>query len=128
LARHAMNAFPEDADEVLDLLKQHVPELVSGVVVVRGMARERGKRTVIAVSSNDPNTSAIRTFTRDQRAKRAAEGLRRADVETVVWDDPTEQVVRLGPTSELRIRRQISRPPEGSILALLSGTTPSNGS
>ena len=40
------------------LLEQEVPELISGKVVIRAIAREAGRRTKVAVESRDPDIDA----------------------------------------------------------------------
>lgn len=50
------------SDKFLEkLLERYVPELQSGTVVIRGLAREAGKRTKIFVESKDPNVDPVGT-------------------------------------------------------------------
>ncbi len=48
-----------DGRMVQELFRLEIPEVQSGVVEVKGIAREAGGRTKISVSSNDPNIDPI---------------------------------------------------------------------
>jgi len=54
-----MNTDQPEAREVRKLFEDRVPSIKSGVVVVRGIVREPGSRTILAVSSTDPATDAV---------------------------------------------------------------------
>ena len=47
------------ANFVKKLFELEVPEIQSGVVEIKSIAREAGKRTKIAIASNDPNVDAL---------------------------------------------------------------------
>ncbi len=48
-----------DPNFVVGLFKMEVPEIQDGTVVIKGIAREPGERTKIAVLSNDPAVDAV---------------------------------------------------------------------
>ncbi|MFZ2664026.1 MAG: transcription termination factor NusA [Patescibacteria group bacterium] len=48
-----------DPKFVIELFKQEVPEIASGVVVIEAIAREAGSRTKMAVSSNDEKVDPV---------------------------------------------------------------------
>ena len=50
------------AEFVEDLFRQEVPELENGTVEIRGIAREAGRRTKIAVMSTVPGVDPVGTF------------------------------------------------------------------
>ena len=56
-----MNTDSPEAQEVRKLFENRAPAIKSGVVVVRGIVREPGSRTILAVSSTDPATDAVGT-------------------------------------------------------------------
>jgi N utilization substance protein A len=57
--RQTMNSHPEDIDEVRRLFHEHVPEVASGLVEIRGLVRHPGNRSILAVSSKDPAVDPI---------------------------------------------------------------------
>ena len=48
-----------DKHFVIRLLEQYVPEIKEGIIEIKGLARESGERTKIALYSNDPSVEAI---------------------------------------------------------------------
>ena len=70
---HCMSA-PHPAEEVRRLLFQHVPEIASGVIELKGIARKPGFHTIIAVHSPEPTVDPVGTCV----------GLRGIRVKTIV--------------------------------------------
>ena len=48
-----------DPEVVWRSLRKHVPEVTTGRIRILGLAREPGKRSVIAVASNDPRVDSV---------------------------------------------------------------------
>ncbi len=73
------------------LFELEVPEILSGVVEIRAMAREPGHRTKVAVSSNDPNVDAVGACvgTRGSRVRMIINELHGERIDVVPYsDDP----------------------------------------
>ena len=96
-------------DFVRKLLELEVPELLDNTIEIRGIAREPGNRTKIAVSSNAPNVDAKGACVgaRGSRVRQVVNELRGEKVDVVEWrDDPVLFITEsLGPAkvSEVRI-------------------------
>ena len=83
---------------VVGLFALEVPEIEEGIVEIRGIAREAGHRTKVAVMSNDPDVDPVGACVGPggQRARSVqkelhAEELERIDI--VRWADEPEQLV-----------------------------------
>ncbi len=77
------------------LLELEVPEVSSGIVEIRAMAREPGHRTKIAVSSNDPNVEAVGACVgaRGARVRMITNELHGERIDVVPYSDDMEQFV-----------------------------------
>src|SRR5262245_41938731 len=53
-------ADPSEIYDIRQLMKRHVPEIASGDVRIRSIARAKGYRTKIAVDSVKPNVDPVR--------------------------------------------------------------------
>jgi transcription termination/antitermination protein NusA len=83
---------------VVGLFALEVPEIEEGIVEIKGIAREAGHRTKVAVVSNDPNVDAVGACVGPggQRARGVqkelhADELERIDI--VRWADEPEELV-----------------------------------
>jgi len=83
---------------VVGLFALEVPEIEEGIVEIKGIAREAGHRTKVAVMSNDPDVDAVGACVGPggQRARAVqkelhADELERIDI--VRWADEPEQLV-----------------------------------
>jgi len=61
-----MNPDASGTQEIRNLFDRHVPEIASALVEIRGIARDRGVRSVVAVSSNDPGIDAVGVCSKDR--------------------------------------------------------------
>lgn len=82
---------------VEDLFRQEVPEIETGAVEIKGIAREAGRRTKIAVSSQTPGVDPIGTFvgghgTRVQAVMNEIGDSEKIDI--VSYDKNPEQFIR----------------------------------
>ena len=90
------------------LFKSEVPEMENGAVSIKGIAREAGVRSKIAVASNVPGVDAVGTFvgghgTRVQAVMSEIGDQEKIDI--VVWADEAKQYITnaLSPTSVTRV-------------------------
>lgn len=91
-----MNADPADIEHVWRLLRKHVPEVTSGVVKVIGIAREAGKRSALAVASNDSRIDPVGTCVgmRGSRVKQIVAGLGGGEmIDIFRWDESAERFI-----------------------------------
>lgn len=73
------------------LFEQEVPEIVEGVVEIKGVSREPGHRAKIAVASNDPRVDLVGACVgvRGARSRNVTEELNGERVDVVPWcEDP----------------------------------------
>lgn len=78
------------------LFQQEVPEMENGAVEIKGLAREAGRRTKIAVASTVPGVDAVGTFvggrgTRVQAVMNEIGDQEKIDI--VTWSDNTEDYI-----------------------------------
>ena len=77
------------------LFELEVPEIASGVVTIKSIAREAGSRTKIAVHSNDPMVDPVGSCVGQQggRVKRIVNELHDEKIDIIKWsDNPSEFV------------------------------------
>ena len=74
---------------VRGLFELEIPEIADGTVEVRGIAREAGSRTKIAVYSNDENVDPVGACVgnRGQRVQNIADELNGEKIDIIVWDE-----------------------------------------
>ena len=86
------------ADErLLDyLLRQEIPEVASGIVEVKAIAREAGQRSKVAVFSHNPNVDPIGACIghRGNRIQAVTGELGRERVDVILWDASTREFIR----------------------------------
>lgn len=94
------------------LFEIEVPEIHDGIVQVKGIAREAGSRTKIAVHSTDSKIDPVGSCVgmRGQRVKNVVRELRGEKIDIVRWNEQVEPYIReaLKPAeiSELRLDRK----------------------
>jgi N utilization substance protein A len=71
------------------LFELEIPEIADGVVEIKGIAREAGSRTKIAVWSNDDNVDPVGACVgnRGSRVQRIVDELYGEKIDIIVWDD-----------------------------------------
>ena len=86
------------ADErLLDyLLRQEIPEVASGIVEVKAIAREAGQRSKVAVYSHNSNVDPIGACIghRGNRIQAVTGELGRERVDVILWDGNTREFIR----------------------------------
>jgi N utilization substance protein A len=90
------------------LFRQEVPEMETGAVEIKAIAREAGRRTKLAVSSTVPGVDPVGTFvgghgTRVQAVMNEIGDQEKIDI--VTWDENSEQFIRnaLSPADVARV-------------------------
>lgn len=92
---------------VKKLFEAEVPEIASGVVEIKGVVREAGYRTKIAIASNDADVDALGACVgnRGARVNAIVAELNGEKVDIIIWsDDPFEYIARaLSPAKVLSV-------------------------
>ncbi len=90
-----MHAQSDGSQEVRQLFHEHVPELASGIVEIKGIAREPGQRTIVAVHSTDSNIDAVGAFVgeRGKRVRAIVQQMSGEKIDIVRWSDSVEQFI-----------------------------------
>ena len=72
-----------------------IPEIADGTVIVRGIAREAGSRTKIAVYSRDPEVDAVGACigTRGMRINNIVEELRGEKIDVILYSEKPEEYI-----------------------------------
>ena len=88
-----MNPESPEALEVRKLFEQRVEPIASGIVTIRGIVREPGTRTVLAVASTDPATDAVGSCVgiRGAVVKDIVRELQGEHIDIVLWNQSTER-------------------------------------
>ena len=82
---------------VQELFRQEVPELESGTVEIKGIAREAGRRTKIAVASTIPGVDPVGTFVggRGIRVQAVMNEIGdREKIDIITWSDNASEYIR----------------------------------
>lgn len=100
------------------LFENEVPEISNGAVVIKGIAREPGVRSKVAVSSTVPNVDPVGTFVGGHGARVKSVNGEIGDsekIDIIVWDeDPKQYIINaLNPTE---IKRAEISPAQGEDL------------
>ncbi|MBC7320996.1 transcription termination/antitermination protein NusA [bacterium] len=94
---------------VKKLFELEIPEIQSGLVVIKGIAREAGTRTKIAVASNDSNIDPVGTCigAKGVRIQPIVRELKREKIDVIAWSsDPLTYVGNaLNPAVVLRVEQ-----------------------
>ena len=80
---------------VRELFRVEIPEVASGVVEVKSVAREAGGRTKLAVSSNDPNIDPIGSCIgqRGGRIQTIIAEIGGEKIDVIQWDENAEKYI-----------------------------------
>ncbi len=92
---------------VKKLFENVVPEIESGIVEVKGISREPGQRTKIAIYSNDPNIDAVGACVGNKgaRVNEVVRELNGEKIDIIAWsEDPLEYIAKaLSPAKVLKV-------------------------
>lgn len=91
-----MHTTGDGSEEVRRLLVEQVPELRSGVVEIKAIARERGHRTMLAVVSTDSSVDPVSACVgeRGARIKAVVRQLSGDHIEVIRWSESVEDLIR----------------------------------
>ena len=86
----------DDTDAVCRLFWQEIPEVASGIVQIKGIARKPGFTSKIALLSHDPEVDCIGVCVgiRGSRIRRIVDKLDGERIDLVRWDESLEKLVR----------------------------------
>jgi len=91
-----MSSNPDDLERVRRLFREHVPEIASGTVEIRGLVRQPGKLSILAVFSKDPKVDPVGACV-GHRGSRVKSILARLDGEFIDiyrWNESPELFIR----------------------------------
>lgn len=95
------------ADIVRNLFALEVPEIFSGTVIVKGIAREAGSRTKIAVTATDESIDPIGSCVgqKGTRVQAVIDELGGEKIDIILWNEDTEKYIRaaLSPAKVLSV-------------------------
>ena len=91
-----------------NLFRQEVPELDNGAVEIKGIAREAGRRTKIAVTANNPGVDPVGTFVggRGMRVQAIMNEIGdREKIDIITWSDNPSEYIReaLSPAEVVKV-------------------------
>ena len=84
-----------DKNLISRLLETYIPEIAEGIIEVKGIARDPGDRTKIAVYSNDPNVEAIGACVGEGgvRIKEIIDALNGEKIDLYKWSPNIEETI-----------------------------------
>lgn len=92
---------------VVKLFEQEAPELASGAIEIKALAREPGSRTKIALSSLDPHVDPVGSLVgqRGVRVSTVMSELGGERIDVIEWNDDAREFVReaLSPASPIEV-------------------------
>lgn len=85
-----------DRNLVTRLMENYIPEIKSGIIEIKGIARDPGDRSKIALFSNDPQVDAIGSCvgTGGDRIKKIVDALGGEKVDLYKWDENPEELIK----------------------------------
>jgi N utilization substance protein A len=91
-----MNPDASGTQEIRNLFDQNVPEIASALVEIRGIARDRGFQSVVAVASKAPgiDTVSVCVGTRGSIMKSIVAELGGENLTVVRWDDSVKSFAK----------------------------------
>lgn len=91
-----MSTASKDIAKVRRLFRYHVPEIASGVVKIRGIAREVGKETIVAVQATKDGVCPVGSCVGKNgvRAKSIMRALPGERPSFVRWSESPEELIR----------------------------------
>jgi len=92
---------------VRELFKAEIPEVADGLIEIKGIVREAGRRTKVAVSSNDPRVDPVGSCVgmRGSRITKVTDELGGEKIDIIPWAEDAAQFIEnsLKPARVLRI-------------------------
>jgi transcription termination/antitermination protein NusA len=87
---------PDGSDEVRRLFSDHTPELANGIVEIKAIARERGRRSMLVVYSRDASVDPVGSCLgpRGARVKSVVQQLSGEHIDIIRWSESVEELIR----------------------------------
>ena len=91
-----MSTTSKDNDEVRRLFSEHVPEVASGAVEIKGIARETGRRAIVVVHASDARICPVGSCVgpTGSRVKAVVRALPGDTIDIVRWSDSLQEFIR----------------------------------
>ena len=91
-----MLSQPDESEAVRQLLHDHVPELASGNVEIKVIAREAGRRSMLAVYSSDDSVDPVGVCVgrRGARIKSVMQQLSGEPIDIIPWSESISVFIR----------------------------------
>jgi transcription termination/antitermination protein NusA len=90
-----MSDGSDGCEEVRQLFTQQIPELVSGTLQIKAIARERGFRTMLVTCSSDETLDPVGSFVgeRGARVKAVVRSINEP-VDVIRWSESPEELIK----------------------------------
>ena len=113
-------APPDPDDPLVEIFAREVPEVASGVVEIRAIARVPGRRAKVAVFSKDAEVDAVAACVGmgSGRIRRIVEQLKGEHIDLFPWSATPERLIKLALAPAL-VREIRLRSDDHSALALV---------
>jgi N utilization substance protein A len=84
-----------DRNLITRLMEEYIPEVKNGIIEIKGIARDAGSRTKIAVASNDKNVDPIGSCVGEagSRIKQIVDALNGEKVDLYKWSENPEELI-----------------------------------
>lgn len=84
-----------DRNLITRLMEEYIPEIKDGTIIIKGIARDAGSRTKIAVYSNDPKVDAIGSCVGEAgaRIREIVSALNNEQIDLYKWSEEPEELV-----------------------------------
>ncbi|MCQ2516420.1 MAG: transcription termination factor NusA [Saccharofermentans sp.] len=116
--RPSITVSRTDANLVRKLFELEIPEVKSGEVIIKGISREAGSRSKVAVYSRDENIDAKGSCVgpRGQRVQEIMNELNGEKIDIIDWSDDDALFISeaLQPAKAIRVDTEITTRPDGT--------------
>lgn len=85
-----------DRNLITRLLETFIPEIKDGIIEIKGIARDAGDRSKIAITSNDPKVDALGSCVGENgnRIKEVVNALNGEKIDLYKWSDNPEELIK----------------------------------
>ena len=111
----------DDIDVVAQLFAREVPEIATGSIEIKAIARKPGYRSKLALQSQDPGVDCLAACLgfRGQRIKKVVDKLGGERIDLIRWNDSPEQLIAAALQPAV-IERIILRPAEHRAVVVVT--------
>jgi N utilization substance protein A len=111
----------DDEEEVRHLFCEEIPEVASDVIEIKGIARKKGRRTLVAVHSSDPHIDPVGACVGLQgtRIKTIVKQLAQEKIGIVRWSESTEAFI-CNALAPAKIKRVVTDPAIAQVIVYAS--------